>query len=215
MKTELKSELKSALQEELVSCHTCSKIVEFTHEHCPRCHSHLHLRKKHSLHRCLALGIAGIIAYIPANLFLIMEITEFGADQSTTILGGVATFWQMKAYPVAIIIFIASVMIPGLKFIALGTLCAAASGKIKLDPIRANKIYWFTELVGRWSMVDVFVVAILVGLIQMGNLMSIRPGAAAVAFGIMVILTMLSAHSFDPRLIWDRLRDSSNNSQSP
>ncbi len=121
----------------------------------------------------------------------------------------------MKPYPVAITIFIASVMISGLKFIALGILCGAASGKIELNPKGANRMYYLTELVGRWSMVDVFVVAILVGLIQMGNLMSIEPGVAAIAFGLMVILTMLSAHAFDPKLIWDRLRNPESNSPAP
>ena len=89
---------------------------------------------------------------------------------------------------------------------ALGILCAAAAGKIKVEPRRANRIYWLTELVGRWSMVDVFVVAILVGLVNFTGLMSIAAGPAAVAFGLMVILTMFAAHAFEPKLIWDRLR---------
>ncbi|MFD2255874.1 paraquat-inducible protein A [Luteolibacter algae] len=174
---------------------------------CPRCGSALHARKEKSIERTVAYGIAGIIAFIPANVLPIMVVTQLGVDDRSTILGGVATFWQMHAYPVAIIIFIASVMIPGLKFLAIGLLVAAAKGKLKLDGKRANRIYWLTELVGRWSMVDVFVVAILVGLIQMGNLMTINPGGAALAFGLMVIMTMLSAHAFDPRLIWDKLRE--------
>lgn len=202
----------SALELDLAACHTCNKVSEIHHHHCPRCGSPLHARKPDSLARCLAFGITGIIAYIPANLLPIMLITQLGTEEKSTILGGVATFWEMKAYPVAITIFIASVMIPGLKFIALGILCGAASGKIELNPKSANRMYYLTELVGRWSMVDVFVVAILVGLIQMGNLMSIEPGAAAIAFGLMVILTMLSAHAFDPKLIWDRLRNPESNS---
>lgn len=199
---------KSALQAGFVGCHTCLKVSDASHHHCDRCGSALHARKERSLEHTIAYGIAGILAFIPANLLPIMVVTQLGVEENSTIIGGVATFWSMHAYPVAIIIFIASVMIPGLKFIAIGTLVATARGWIKIDPQRANKIYWLTELVGRWSMVDVFVVAILVGLIQMGNLMTIRPGGAAIAFGLMVILTMLSAHSFDPRLIWDRLRNS-------
>ena len=111
--------------------------------------------------------------------------------------------------PAADSALVASVMIPGLKFVVLGILCAAASGRIEFHPKTANRLYFLTELVGRWSMVDVFVVAILVGLIQLGNLMSIQPGPAAIAFAFMVILTMLAAHAFDPRLIWDRIRESS------
>ena len=197
---------KSALENGRASCHTCLMLTDSRKHVCPRCGSALHARKEQSLEKTIAFGLAGILAYIPANLLPIMVVTQLGVDENSTILGGVATFWQMHAYPVAIIIFIASVMIPGLKFIAIGTLVAAASGKLKLNPRRANTIYWLTELVGRWSMVDVFVVAILVGLIQMGNLMTINPGGAALAFGLMVILTMLSAHTFDPRLIWDRIR---------
>ncbi|MFT6861871.1 MAG: paraquat-inducible protein A [Akkermansiaceae bacterium] len=201
----------SALELDLVACHTCNKVSDLNCSHCPRCGTHLHARKPDSIARCLAYGITGILAYIPANLFPIMIVTQLGTEEKSTILGGVATFWEMKAYPVAITIFIASVMIPGLKFLALGILCGAATGKIALNPRSANKIYSLTELVGRWSMVDVFVVAILVGLIQMGNLMSIQPGTAAIAFGLMVILTMLSAHAFDPKLIWDRVRQSKCN----
>ena len=201
---------KSALENGMASCHTCLMLSDVGHHVCPRCKSPLHSRKDRSLEKTIAYGIAGILSFIPANLLPIMVVTQLGTEENSTILGGVATFWAMHAYPVAIIIFIASVMIPGLKFVAIGTLVAAASGKIKINPRRANTIYWLTELVGRWSMVDVFVVAILVGLIQMGNLMTIDPGGAALAFGLMVILTMLSAHAFDPRLIWDRIRHSNN-----
>lgn len=197
----------SAMQEGMASCHTCLRLTAATEHVCPRCGSALHVRKENSIEKTIAFGIAGILALIPANLLPIMVVTHLGVEERSTIIGGVATFWDMHAYPVAIIIFIASVMIPGLKFIALGILVAAAKGKLVIDARRANTIYWLTELVGRWSMVDVFVVAILVGLIRMGNLMTINPGGAALAFGLMVILTMLSAHSFDPRLIWDRLRE--------
>jgi paraquat-inducible protein A len=200
---------RSALELDLAACHSCHKVWDIKNPECPRCGAHLHARKPASISRCLAFGLTGILAYIPANLLPIMVVTQLGTREKSTILGGVATFWEMKAYPVAITIFIASVMIPGLKFVALAVLCAAAKGKINLPPQSANKIYYLTELVGRWSMVDVFVVAILVGLIQLGNLMSIEPGTAAIAFGLMVILTMLSAHAFDPRLIWDRIRKES------
>lgn len=166
----------------------------------------MHTRKPYAVQRCIALLTAGVIAYIPANVWPIMTVTQLGQSHKSTILGGVATFWEMHAYPVAITIFVASVLIPSLKLIALGLLCAIATGKLKMNPRRATKIYQFTELVGRWSMVDVFVVAILVGLIQLGNVMNIRPGAAALAFGTTVILTMLAAHSFEPKLIWDRVR---------
>jgi paraquat-inducible protein A len=146
-----------------------------------------------------------MVLYVPANVMPIMEVEQLGGGaEKSTILSGVATFWEMHAYPVAVTIFVASVLIPALKMMALAWLCAAAGGWVHLDPRRLTKIYWLTELVGRWSMVDVFVVAVLVALIQLGNLMSIHPGPAALAFGVVVVLTMLSAMAFDPRLLWDR-----------
>lgn len=202
----MKPRHRSALEAGLVSCHTCLLVSSNQLHECPRCGSALHVRKERSIETTIAYGVAGILAFIPANLLPIMVVTQMGVTEKTTILGGVATFWAMQAYPVAAVIFIASVMIPGLKFLAIGILVATAKGKIRVNPRRANTIYWLTELVGRWSMVDVFVVAVLVGLIQMGNLMTIDPGGAAIAFGLMVILTMMSAHSFDQRLIWDRIR---------
>lgn len=199
--------MRSALEAGMASCHTCLRVSDAGLHVCGRCGASLHARKERSIERTVAYGLAGVLAFIPANVLPIMVVTQLGAEENSTIIGGVATFWQTGAYPVAIIIFIASVLIPGLKFIFIAILTATATGYLKIDPRRANGLYWLTELVGRWSMVDVFVVAILVGLIQLGNLMSIRPGGAAIAFGLMVVLTMLSAHSFDPRLIWDRIRE--------
>jgi len=196
----------SAMENNKVVCHTCGRAQSAELHSCSRCGSHLHFRKHASVQRCLALSIASIIAYIPANLWPIMVVTQLGASEPATILSGVVQFWKMKAYAVAIIIFTASVMIPGLKLIALFTLCAIAKGWLRIDATVATKIYWLTELVGRWSMVDVFVVAILVGLIQLGNVMSIHAGSASTAFALMVILTMFAAHAFDTRLIWDRVR---------
>ncbi|MFC0018081.1 paraquat-inducible protein A [Roseibacillus persicicus] len=195
------------MSKNLASCHTCSRVQSAELHHCERCGAPVHLRKPDSLQRCIALSIASLIAYVPANVMPIMIVTQLGAAEPSTILMGVATFWDMHAYPVAITIFIASVMIPGLKLVALGILCAAAAGKLTVDPKNANRIYFLTELVGRWSMVDVFVVAILVGLVKFGGMMSIEAGPAAVAFAIMVILTMFAAHAFDPKLIWDRIRE--------
>ncbi|MBK1834310.1 paraquat-inducible protein A [Roseibacillus ishigakijimensis] len=197
---------ETALSRGLASCHTCGRLQPLAEHHCQRCGSAVHARKPDSLQRCLALSIASLIAYIPANVMPIMVVTQLGVDDASTIMSGVVTFWQMHAYPVAITIFVASVLIPGLKLIALAVLCAAAAGKWKLKPQKANRIYWLTELVGRWSMVDVFVVAILVGLVKFTGLMTIAAGPAAIAFGLMVILTMFAAHAFDPKLIWDRVR---------
>lgn len=197
---------RTALAENLASCHSCSRVQSIELHRCERCGAPVHARKPDSLQRCIIFLIVSLIAYVPANILPIMVITELGVEDPSTIISGVATFWEEHSYPIAITIFVASIMVPTLKIIALGVLCAAAAGKIKIDPLRANRIYWLTELVGRWSMVDVFVVAILVGLVKFTGLMTVTAGPAAVSFGIMVILTMFAAHAFDPKLIWDQLR---------
>ena len=122
-----------------------------------------------------------------------------------TIIGGMMTFWRTGAYPIAIVIFTASILIPMLKIVALSWLCAAATGKVHPSPATLGKIYWFTELLGRWSMVDIFVVGILVSIVQLGNYMTIVPGPGALAFAGVVMLTMFAAMSFEPRMLWDRL----------
>ena len=195
----------SAAAAGLASCHVCERVAPVDKHHCPRCGAHLHTRKKEGIQRTMALLFASFVAYVPANLMPIMVVEQIGGGrEENTIMGGVITFWQMHAYPVAITIFVASVIIPVLKMIALLWLCAAAAGCMRVDGRRLTRIYWLTELVGRWSMVDVFVVAVMVTLIQLGNLMVIHPGPAALAFGAVVVLTMLAAMSFEPRLLWDR-----------
>lgn len=194
-----------AIHRAIASCHTCGLASPVSLGKCPRCHSTLHLRKSNSIQRTLALLIAASALYIPANILPIMVVAEFGDVLASTILEGVAIFWRKGDYPIALVIFIASILIPVLKIIALFWLCAAASGKVHPSPAALGRVYWITELVGRWSMVDVFVVAVLVALVQLGALMTITPGPAALAFAGVVVFTMFAAMSFDPRLLWDRL----------
>jgi paraquat-inducible protein A len=192
----------SAAARGLARCHSCGQVEAVQTVHCARCGTPLHLRKPASLQRTVALTISAVLLYLPANLLpvLRLESTVKGARQNT-ILGGVVEFWQDGDYPVALIIFTASVMIPILKVLAIVTLCLGArSGRW---PQGMTRLYRVTEAIGRWSMVDVFVVAILVGVVQLGSVMEIRPGGGAFAFAGVVVLTMLAAHSFDPRLIWD------------
>lgn len=168
---------------------------------CPRCGRTLHLRRRESLQRTWALTLTALILYFPANMLPILRVDSFAGTQQNTIIGGVVQFWRDADYPVAIIIFVASVVIPVLKLIAIVTLCLATrSGRW---PVAMTRLYRMTEFIGRWSMVDVFVVAILVGVVQLGSVISIHPGAAAVSFAAVVVLTMVAATSFDPRLIWD------------
>ena len=187
----------------LSGCHTCGRVAPSGHGKCPRCGSPVHERKRASLERTVALIIASVALYLPANLLPIMTVEGVGGAHKSTIVGGVLAFWESGSYPVAIIIFSASVIIPIAKIAALIVLCLAVR-RPTCNPRRLTRVYRLTEIVGRWSMVDVFVVAILVTLVQLGRLMTIEPGPAALAFAGVVILTMLAAMSFDPRLIWDR-----------
>lgn len=186
----------------LSACHTCGRVASARLGTCPRCGSPLHVRNQESLNRTLAFIVASIALYFPANLLPIMSVEGIGGTQTNNILGGVVVFWQSGSYPVAIIIFTASVIIPILKIVALLALCQAVR-RPTTNPRRLTVIYRLTEIVGRWSMVDVFVVAILVTLVQLGRLMTIEPGPAALAFAGVVIFTMIAAMTFDPRLIWD------------
>ena len=192
---------RSAAARGLALCETCALVSPVTEGHCPRCGSRLHLRLSNSLQKTWALTIAATFLYFPANLLPILRVDSVTGDSASTIVGGVVQFWQQADYPVAIIIFTASVMIPVIKIFSIVVLCfAARSGK---RPRRMTKLYRVTEFIGRWSMVDVFVVAILVAVVQLGSTISIHPGAAALSFAGVVVLTMLAAMSFDPRLIWD------------
>jgi paraquat-inducible protein A len=143
-----------------------------------------------------------------------MTTTLLGSGSSDTILSGVAVFWSHGDYPIALIIFIASIVIPLAKLFSLSWLCFSVMSNRKLRPRQVTRLFRMTEFIGRWSMVDVFVVAILVALVQLGNIMTIQPGPAAIAFAMVVIVTMFAVMSFDPRLIWDALGNELNNEKS-
>jgi paraquat-inducible protein A len=206
---------ETAASRGLAVCHSCGKVEPVTAGNCSRCRSALHLRKPESLQRTWALTAAAALLYLPANLLPVLQVESFAGAQRSTIISGVIQFWQDKDYPVALIIFTASIMIPVLKLISLVWLTIAASRGYR--PRGNTRLYRVTEFIGRWSMTDVFVVAILVGVVQLGSVMSIAPGAGAVAFAGVVILTMLAAISFDPRLIWDAaaIRAAQAGSQTP
>lgn len=192
---------QSAAAKGLALCHACGRVEPVTLERCPRCDARLHLRLPASLQRTLALTLSAFFLYFPANMLPILKVESIAGAHANTIVGGVISFWQTGDYPVAIIIFTASVMIPVLKISSLLWLCLAA--RLGRHPLAMTRLYRITEQVGRWSMVDVFVVAILVAVVQLGSVISIHPGSAALSFFAVVILTMLAAISFDPRLIWD------------
>ncbi len=196
---------KSAAARGLALCHTCGKLSPVASGACPRCRTRLHVRKPDSIQRTWALLLTAGVLYIPANVLPIMQTELLGQISDSTILGGVVVLWEHGSYPVALVILAASVFVPLAKMFALVWLCFSVSRRHQARARERTVLYRLTELVGRWSMVDVFVVAILVALIQLGGLMSIRPGPASLAFAGMVIMTILAAMSFDPRLIWDKL----------
>ena len=197
-------------------CHCCGVLNSITPAseleraktaRCYRCKSPLHSRKTQSLQRTLAYLIAASILYIPANV-LPMTITEsILGSQQDTIMSGVIYFWQSGDYFVSSVIFIASIFIPLLKLVILALLLSAvhlqASKRITFSPQHCSVMYRIVEFIGRWSMIDVFVVAMLAALIQIQSLATILAGTGAVAFGAVVVLTMLASLSFDPRIIWD------------
>jgi paraquat-inducible protein A len=194
----------TAASKGLATCHTCHKLSPASHHKCPRCGSAIHLRTADSVQRTLALVFTATLLYIPANILPIMTTTMLGTDEPSTILGGVVLLIHHGSYPIAAVIFIASVMVPTGKLIAITWLCWSVARKQTTSLQQRTRMYRVVEFVGKWSMTDVFVVAILVGLIQLGGLLSIHAGSAAIAFGGVVVVTIVAAESFDPRLIWDQ-----------
>jgi paraquat-inducible protein A len=178
------------------------------HADCPRCGSALHRRKPASIARTWAFLIAGAIFYIPANYFPVLTVVQLGAGEPSTILGGVQELIAAQLYPLAILVLAASVLVPVLKLAGLVALLLAAlassPGRHQTAGLRQRTaIYFIVAWIGRWSMVDIFMESLLGALVQFGGLVTIDPGIGALAFCAVVILTMLSAESFDPRLMWD------------
>ncbi len=167
----------------------------------------MHMRKHASLSTTWALIAAAILLYVPANLMPMMVTASLLGSQEDTIMSGVVFLWQSGSWPLATVVFFASVMVPLLKIIALIYLTASAQRRSRHNLIQRTRLYRLVEFVGRWSMLDIYVITILVALVQFQGLATIQAGPAAVAFGAVVVVTMFAAMSFDPRLIWDPLSD--------
>ena len=188
------------------TCHTCLLTVshdEYMHE-CPRCCAALHLRKPKSLQRTAALVLAAVILYIPANVMPITVTSFLGAEQADTIMSGVLFFMFSGSWHIALVIFIASILIPLTKLLILIYLLISVRWNVRLSRKARTKLYRFTEAVGRWSMVDVYVVTVLVALVQLDPFAAIKAGPGVVYFAAVVVITMFAAESFDSRLLWDR-----------
>ncbi|SFB99816.1 PqiA/YebS family transporter subunit [Pseudoalteromonas denitrificans] len=195
-----------AIEHNYRACHNCQQLI--SSNICDRCHSKTYSRYPFSIQKVMALLLTSLILYIPANYYPIMHTWVLNQDEPSTILGGIVTLWQMGSYPIAIIIFIASIIIPLAKIFVLTLLCYVVTYKNTLDyasQYQYTKMYQLTEFIGKWSMLDVFVVAVLVALVQLGALMSITPGVGAIFFAAMVFTSMLAAHAFDSRLLWDSI----------
>jgi len=203
-----------AIDNNLRACHACHLLTPQLL--CTRCNTKTFFRRPSSIQKVTALLITSLMLYLPANFYPIMHTWVLNQDEPSTILGGIMTLWKMGSYPIAIIIFIASIIIPLAKIFVLSLLCYVVSAKKDIDYIAQHqytKIYQLTEFIGKWSMLDVFVVAVLVALVQLGALMSITPGKGAIFFAAMVFTSMFAAHAFDPRLLWDKSNTSLKNNQ--
>ncbi|MFT6329515.1 MAG: paraquat-inducible protein A [Bermanella sp.] len=196
---------KTAANSGLVNCLVCHQLAPIAATHCQRCNTALSSRVKNSVQISLSLLVTAILLYIPANIYPIMSTELLGKTTQSTIIGGIVLFLEHGSYFVAAVILIASVIVPIAKMFALAWLCYCATRADGIKQYELTQLYRVTEFIGKWSMVDVFVVAILVALIQLGEIMSIKVGFAATAFAVVVIMTMVSAHQFDTRILWDRV----------
>jgi paraquat-inducible protein A len=194
-----------AIDRGLVSCLTCGLLSRGASgaAQCPRCSTLLHARKPASLSRTWTFLLSALVLYIPANVLPIMETESLLDVQTDTIMSGIVFLWTAGSWPLALIVFIASITVPLLKIIALLFLLVSVHLRMRsLAPERC-RLYRVLETVGRWSMLDVYVVAILVTLVQLQTFARVTPAAGAIAFASVVVLTILATISFDPRLIWD------------
>ncbi|MFP7672543.1 paraquat-inducible protein A [Marivita sp. S0852] len=186
----------------LVGCSGCGRVYARGTEACALCGTSLHSRDRASLQKVWAWLFAGLVVYIPANIYPMLRTSTFGNTVESTIIGGVFDLMDHGAYGVALIVFVASVVIPISKFISIAYLAIRVQRGLPGTATHFH-LYEVVEFIGRWSMIDVFVVAILSALVQLDFVVSINPGIAAVSFALSVAFTMISANSFDPRLIWD------------
>ncbi|MDB6178149.1 paraquat-inducible protein A [Paracoccus sp. Z330] len=190
----------------LVGCHSCGRVWPEDQRRCKRCGARLHKPDRRGLQAVWAWWFAGLIMYIPANIFPMMSTQTFAGlagNSEATIAEGVLELIHHGSYDIAAIVFIASIVVPIAKFLSIAWLAMVAGKPATTDQAHSRlKVFEVVEFVGRWSMIDVFVVAILSALVQLGFVASIHPGSAAVCFALSVAFTMLSAQSFDPRLIW-------------
>jgi paraquat-inducible protein A len=193
---------------EILNCHTCGFLSLHTGElqTCNRCTSPLHHRKHNSIEATWALLASAIVLLIPANIYPVMTVIRFGQGEPSTILSGVLHLIESGMWGLAMIVFVASIVVPVMKLIILIFLLISVQKKSTWRPRDRTLLYRVTEVVGAWSMVDIFLVGLLSSLVSLDALSTIRPGIGAIFFAGVVVITMFAAHSFDPRLIWDNVK---------
>lgn len=192
----------------VLSCHSCQQLLQAEahepHANCPRCHAKVHEDDPDAWKTSLALLLAAVVLYVPANVLPVMTVVYFGSGEPDTILSGVIELWHSGMYPIAALVFFASILVPVLKILALGWLIFAKNRDLKVARNK-TRVYRIVEQVGRWSMVDIFMIGILTALVHLGNVATISPNAGALAFASVVILTMFASFAFNPRSVWRQL----------
>lgn len=196
-----------AIDAGIVVCNECHELnrreAGSDSQACTRCGATVHARRPNSIARTWALLLASMVLYIPANLLPIMTVSSLGQGSPDTIMSGVITLIKLGMLPIAAVVFIASILVPTFKLVGIGLLLYSVQCHQPLSARQRILMYRFIEFIGRWSMLDIFVIAILVAVVNFGRIASVEANLGAVAFASVVILTMLAALTFDPRLIWD------------
>jgi paraquat-inducible protein A len=202
--------LASAAQQGFAACSHCRLVVRMGGDQkavasviCPRCAAVVRYRKPQSLQRTWALLVGAVICYVPANLLPILTVIQFGSGDPDTILSGAQHLFAEGQWPIAILVFVASVFVPLAKIGILGFLMISVHAHWRWQPRQRAMLYHVIDSLGRWSMIDIFMISILVALVQIGALATVEAGLGAAFFAAMVFCTMLAAMSFDPRLLWD------------
>lgn len=198
----------TALAQGFIRCHDCGYLSKQSDKNrlCPLCGTRLHPRLVNSFQRTAALLLSAFCLYIPANMFPIMTVTRLGVGEPHTIIGGIIALIKGGMMPIAMLVLVASILVPLLKLLGISLLLLNVHYRWQVHAKKWTIMYRIIAFVGRWSMLDIFMISILVSLVDMGGVAQILAGPAATAFAAVVVLTMFAAKNFDPRLIWDNQR---------
>jgi len=186
-----------------LQCRATVRALRVAHPRCPRCYAHLYQRKPHSLALTAALLVCAAVLYIPANLLPVMYTRTIFDDEEDTIMSGVLTLLHSGSWPIALLVFVASIVVPLLKIIALTVVLFSAWRRSPRYRTERSELFRMVEFIGRWSMLDVYAISLLVALVQIRSLAFVSVGWGALAFGAVVVLTMFAARTFDERLLWE------------